>query len=67
MQEQPNRSGAFTNVPTCPLCLEPTGRARAVTVRGPKRFVQYVCDRCTHTWEVSTEEPSQLLFSNPPG
>jgi hypothetical protein len=65
MEPQPTRPSAFA--PLCPSCHEHCGRPRSVTVQTKQRIVQYLCDRCEHQWEMTTEAPAGLLFAEPPG
>jgi hypothetical protein len=64
MEHQPGYPSAFA--PPCPSCHEPGGKARSVEVQAKHRVVEYVCDRCAHRWEITTDAPPGLLFSEPP-
>jgi hypothetical protein len=44
--------------PLCPQCLRGYGAARVVTLKGPTRNVTYVCDQCSHEWDVPDEPKS---------
>jgi transposase-like protein len=61
MDSPPDRTRLI--VPPCPLCQTQEGRAQSVTAGTHQRTVQYVCEHCTHTWEITTEAPPELLFA----
>ena len=42
---------------TCPNCGERKGAARAITIKHRQRTVTYVCDRCEHHWDITSDDP----------
>jgi hypothetical protein len=51
---------------TCANCAQGTGAARAITIKDGQRTVTYVCDRCEHQWDITTDDrPVSLRATSP--
>jgi DNA-directed RNA polymerase subunit M/transcription elongation factor TFIIS len=51
---------------TCANCAQGTGAARAITIEDGQRTVTYVCDRCEHQWDITTDDrPVSLRATSP--